>query len=87
MVPQATNNHYSGTLGIVTAGYACPKENEHGEESQHIYGKAFDFDAGVDDTTNFRKNWEGRNGLKSRENSTARNLIFPSFSIYAVISG
>ncbi len=53
----ATDNHYSGTL-FVTAGYACPKENGHGSESQHIYGKAFDFDAGSNNATNSKKNYD-----------------------------
>ena len=57
---------YTGDF-IFTAGYACPVESGHGLESQHIYGKALDYDAGADSEATSIRNlaiyWVGRDSL------------------------
>ncbi|MDE3256460.1 MAG: hypothetical protein OYM47_01335 [Gemmatimonadota bacterium] len=46
---------YTGQF-FFTAGYACPAENDHELESAHIYGKALDFDAGIDSEATSKRN-------------------------------
>lgn len=56
---------YTGRF-IFTAGYACPVENDHKTESQHIYGKALDYDAGNDEAASKRNlaiYWLGEDSL------------------------
>ena len=59
---------YTGQF-IFTAGYACPVENGHEPESEHIYGKALDYDAGTDsEATSIRNHaiyWVGKDSLKA----------------------
>ncbi len=59
---------YTGAF-IFTAGYACPVENDHGTESQHIYGKALDYDAGTDSEATSKRNlaiyWVGIDSLNA----------------------
>ena len=79
----ALESYYPHTF-YYTAGYVCPGRNtKHARESQHIYGKAFDFDAGSnDDPNNSRKNfdiyWVGRDSIGATYSALydARNTPF-----------
>ena len=57
-IARAVDIAYTAGTPYYTAGYACPVESDHVENSRHIYGQAIDFDMGGEDTTSSKKNYE-----------------------------